>query len=80
MTTEDVKRLLQANPFEPFEIRLVDGRVLIVRHPDFVLFPPKSFRTMHVFDQNGHETIVNTTIVIRLDPIRPAPARAQHAS
>ena len=38
MTTERVRKMHQARPFEPFEIHLADGRRLPVRHPEFLSF------------------------------------------
>ena len=31
-----IREALHKQPFEPFELRLADGRSLPVRHPDFV--------------------------------------------
>lgn len=72
MTNDDVRRWLNALPFETFNLRLVDGRVFRVEHPDFVWFPPKSQRVRHVFSPEGVEVVINTTIVTSLDRhIRP---------
>ena len=71
MTNDDVRRLLHSKPFKPFIITLVDGREFQVHHPDFVWLPPKNFRVMHVTDGEGHETIVNTTIVVSLQRFDP---------
>ena len=40
MLNDEIRRYIKAQPFEPFEIELVTGRVLRVNHHDFVLLPP----------------------------------------
>jgi hypothetical protein len=37
---ERVREALHQQPFRAFEIRLLDGRMLTVKHPDFVALPP----------------------------------------
>ncbi len=37
MTMDDLVRMLQARPFKPFQIRLKNGTVYPVRHPDLAL-------------------------------------------
>ena len=39
-TLEAVREALQAQPFEPFDLKLVDGRTFTVTHPNFVAIPP----------------------------------------
>ncbi|OHB77943.1 MAG: hypothetical protein A2Z25_12135 [Planctomycetes bacterium RBG_16_55_9] len=36
MDLQGVREALHRQPFEPFDIRLADGRSVPVRHPDFV--------------------------------------------
>lgn len=40
MLNEEIRKFVKAQPFVPFDIELVTGRVLGVDHPDFVLVPP----------------------------------------
>jgi hypothetical protein len=37
---ERVREALHQRPFRAFEIRLLDGRSLAVKHPDFMALPP----------------------------------------
>jgi len=39
-TLEAVRESLQARPFQPFDLKLVDGRSFPITHPDFVAIPP----------------------------------------
>jgi hypothetical protein len=34
MRAADIRRLLQARPFEPIRVGLSDGRSVLIRHPD----------------------------------------------
>ena len=40
MDVEHVRRAADKEPFEPFTIRLSDGRAMIVRHPEFIAISP----------------------------------------
>ncbi len=51
---ERVREALHQQPFRAFEIRLLDGRMLTVKHPDFVaLPPPPRKRDIIVWDEAG---------------------------
>ncbi len=51
---ERVREALHQQPFRAFEIRLLDGRSLTVKHPDFVaLPPPPQKRDIVVWDAAG---------------------------
>jgi len=36
MTTEKLREVIQAQPFQPFHINLADGRTFSVPHPEFI--------------------------------------------
>ena len=42
--TNEVRRLMNAEPFAPFVIRTSDGRQYRVKHPDYVAISPKGGR------------------------------------
>jgi hypothetical protein len=50
MTREAIADTLRAQPFKPFSLRLTDGSLVFVPHPDFV-----------VVSQGGGTAVVNTT-------------------
>lgn len=58
MKTEAFKAHLGARPFHPFVVRLNDGRVLPVKHPDFVALTPKRREAMVWTDNYTYEFIV----------------------
>ncbi len=39
-TAERIREAMHAQPFEPFDIKLVDGTTYTIRHPDYVSVPP----------------------------------------
>ncbi len=39
-TLSSIREALQAHPFEPFDLKLVDANAYTIRHPDFVSIPP----------------------------------------
>jgi len=67
--TEDIRKLVRRAPFEPFEIRLADGRAIRVLHPDFILIPPGRARTIHVADRDGRIDLVNSAILVSVQSI-----------
>ena len=71
MVNDDVRRLLNSQPFQPFQIELVNGTTFEILHPEFVWFPPKNQRVMHITNGEGQEVIVNTTIVVSLQRFDP---------
>ncbi len=68
MTSEDVRRFCKAEPFEPFVIRLIDGRTFTIKHRDFVWTNEKSLRSVTVSDENGVWCAINTTLVVSIEP------------
>jgi hypothetical protein len=66
MTTEQVRKLHQARPFQPFVVRLGDGQALPVDHPEFLAYAPNS-RTMTVYFKNGDFEIVDLLLVTGLE-------------
>ena len=70
MTTEAVRRIHQAQPFQPFSIRLGDGQSLPVKHPEFLAYAPNS-RTMTVYQEDGSFQIVDLLLVTGLEVGRP---------
>ena len=43
MNAESIRNLLQRQPFEPFEIRMTNGDVHRVRHPELALLAGSRF-------------------------------------
>ncbi len=75
MTTEHLRSTLRASPFMPFTIRMADGRVCHVPHPDFVWIPPSS-RMVFIHSPDKSYSIVDLLLMTELEISPPANARA----
>ena len=69
MDVSAVREALHRSPFEPFTIRLADGRALPVPHPDFVAVAP--WRVVVVAEDNS-ASIIEPLMIVSLDsPSKP---------
>ena len=69
MDIAGVREALHRQPFEPFEIRLADGRSLAVPHPDFVAL---GTRRIVVVTEDDRTLIMEPLLIVSLDTIPPA--------
>jgi hypothetical protein len=67
-----VREAIQRQPFEPFLIRLADGRALEVRHPEFVAV---GRRRIVVISDDGVESwsAIEPLLIVSLDSIPGKP-------
>ena len=65
MTTEQLRKMHQARPFESFDIHIADGRSLPVEHPGFLALSPAG-RTISVGLSDGTFEIVDLLLVTSL--------------
>jgi hypothetical protein len=63
MNAEAIKRLLEAEPFQPFSINLASGRDLMVPHRDFVSASP-NYRMLTVWHEDDSCDIVDVLLVV----------------
>ena len=77
MKAETLRRLIKANPFQPFSINLTDGRALKVPHRDFISRSP-NYRMLTVWHADDSCDIVDFMLVIgfHLKPGRNGRAKA----
>ena len=69
MTADALRGKLDSEPFEPFQMRMPDGRVLRVPHPEFVSLAP-SGRIAIVWRGEGERySTVDLPLVSDLEPI-----------
>jgi hypothetical protein len=64
MDIEVVREALHREPFEPFVVRLADGRSLPVRHPDFVALGK---RRVFVVGEDDSTTVIEPLLIVSLD-------------
>ena len=65
MTTEQFRATLHLQPFQPFTIRMADGRTFDVAHPDFVAQSP-SGRTVVVFQPDDSYSLLDLLLMTEL--------------
>ena len=64
MDIQGLREALHREPFEPFSIRLADGRSLPVPHPDFVAIGP---RRIVVVTEDDSWSVVEPLLIVSLD-------------
>jgi hypothetical protein len=64
MDIDGIRQALHKHPFEPFQIRLADGRALAVPHPDFVAVAPQR---IVVVAEDSSWTVIEPLLVVSLD-------------
>lgn len=64
MDLQGIRDALHRQPFEPFSIRLADGRKLPVRHPDFVAVGP---RRAIVIGPDNSWMVLEPLLIVSLD-------------
>jgi hypothetical protein len=67
MTIEQLRLLHLAQPFQPFDIHLADGRTLSVEQPELLAHAPTG-RTFAVAHPDGVFEIVDLLLVVSLEP------------
>jgi hypothetical protein len=67
VTNEELRKFHRAQPFQPFDIHLADGRAITVDHPEFLAQSPTG-RTISVGLPDGSHEIVDLLLVTSLKP------------
>jgi len=77
MKTEAIREHVRAKKFRPFELHLVDGKMLPIPHPDFILFAPSADEFVVVTPDNSFNILDGDSVArIRLITERKPPAKA----
>jgi hypothetical protein len=66
MRTEKLRHLYAAEPFQPFTIRLADGRALAVKHREFLAISPTG-ATAVLYQPDGSFNLVDVRLVADLE-------------
>jgi hypothetical protein len=66
MDIDGVRQALHRQPFEPFVIRLADGRSMPVRHPDFVA---AGKRRIVVVGADDRTSMIEPLLIVSLDTL-----------
>jgi hypothetical protein len=67
MTVDQLRRMHQARPFQPFEIYLADGRSIAVDHPELLALTPGG-RTIGVAVEPDAIEVIDLLLVTSLKP------------
>lgn len=73
MTIEQLRTTLGTKPFQPFAVRMADGRKFPIPHPDFLSMSPVG-RTAVIFHPDGAASIVDLLLMTELELSPPAGA------
>ena len=66
MDSKDFQAMFRAEPFQPFLIRLADGRAIPVRHQEFAIASPTG-RSAFIYQPDGSFNIIDVRLVIDLE-------------
>ena len=61
----ELRKLYDAEPFEPFAIHMADGRTILVKHREFMALSP-SGRTAYVYQVNDDSDVIDVALVTSL--------------
>lgn len=64
MDLQGIREALHRQPFEPFTIRLADGRAFSVPHPDFVAIGK---RRIVVVSEDDSWSVIEPLLIVSLD-------------
>ena len=78
VTIDQFRKMLMAQPFQPFTLHLADGRQLHVPHREFASHVP-SGRTVFIAQPDDTFEIIDLLLVVGLEA-RPATGSAAQAS
>jgi len=76
MLTEDIRDLLQASPFKPFDVHVTAGPVYRVPHPDHVWLIPGGRNLAIASERGSLGVLVNADHITHLSVEEPAAGTA----
>ncbi len=66
MKIDELKKAKDQRPFQPFQVRMADGRELEVRHPDAVAWDPDTPRIALFVVPGGRWEVVDVALITSL--------------
>ena len=70
-----IRELLHATPFQPFVIRMADGKEYRIEHPDFVLAASSDVPQITIEDPDGHTHFLSALLVTSVERVAGAAHR-----
>ncbi len=71
-----IRELLHATPFQPFVIRMADGKEYRVDHPDFVLAASSEVPQIAIFDHEGGMHYLSVLLVTSVERVSSTHSQA----
>jgi len=65
MTIEKIREAYKSTPFKAFTLHLADGRIMPVRHPEFMAMFPGG-RTVIVVLEDGSHHVIDLLLVVSI--------------
>lgn len=62
-----VREALNRQPFQPFELRLADGRAVPVRHPDFIAISPNNRRVVVFTPPDDAMSVIEPLLIVSVE-------------
>lgn len=69
-----VRQLLQAQPFQPFIIRMADGHEYRIDHPDFVLAAASDVPQVTIEEADGRQHYLSALLIVSIERAAPVTA------
>lgn len=70
-----LRELLRAVPFQPFVIRMADGREYRIDHPDFVLAAASDIPQITIEESNGRQHYLSALLITSIERVSGVPAQ-----
>jgi hypothetical protein len=75
MIADEIKALMQAEPFRPVRISLGNQQSYIVAHTDYLMISPDR-QTIHFYDERGQLRIINSDQIRVVEPVKRRAAKS----
>ena len=76
MNLAGIREAMSRQPFRPFELRLADGRAVLVRHPDFIATDSGNRQLVVFVQPEDKMMIIEPLLIVSMDFPPPATAAA----
>jgi hypothetical protein len=73
--TDEIKELMNAEPFRPVRIVLGDQQAFVVAHADYLMISPDR-QTVVLYDKQGRFKIINAQQIRLAEPVRRSASKA----
>jgi len=73
-----IRELLHATPFQPFVIRMADGREYRIEHPDYVLAAASEVPQITIEQPDGAQHFLSALLVTSVERVARNGAPAKH--